>query len=187
MPVPSRRPRTGTGARRRAVQPRRARTAPAAPHTPYRTNEIVVTYGLTGMLDPIDSMIPPTTDTVANTTLSTGASTGDAVTRTAAAAGVQSSASTSSAPTTCTDTATARPSTSMNSRDSARTGTPRDERVQQDARVGGQRLRDPHPRPGQAGTLQRGHGTLPKMKTVFIAKWHGRSRFVRLGLVQARC
>src|SRR5690606_30778933 len=109
----------------RDVHPRRDRTAPAARHTPYSRNEIVVTYGLIGMLDPSDSRIPPTTDTVAKAALSTGTSTGDAVTRTAAAAGVHSSASTSSAPTICTDTATARPSTSMKIGDSARTGTPR--------------------------------------------------------------
>src|SRR5690606_12739255 len=109
----------------RDVHPRRARTAPAARHTPYSRNEIVVTYGLIGMLDPSDSRIPPTTDTVAKAALSTGTSTGDAVTRTAAAAGVHSSASTSSAPTICTDTATARPSTSRKIGDSARTGPPR--------------------------------------------------------------
>ncbi len=45
--------------------------------------------------------------------------------RAAAAAGVTTSVSTSSAPTTCTDRATASPSTSMNAKDSARTGTPR--------------------------------------------------------------
>src|SRR5690606_22846095 len=74
------------GRARRDVHPRRARTAPAARHTPYSRNEIVVTYGLIGMLDPSDSRIPPTTDTVAKAALSTGTSTGDAVTRTAAAA-----------------------------------------------------------------------------------------------------
>src|SRR5690606_16366960 len=68
----------------RDVHPRRARTAPAARHTPYSRNEIVVTYGLIGMLDPSDSRIPPTTDTVAKAAPSTGTSTGSAVTRTAA-------------------------------------------------------------------------------------------------------
>ena len=83
-------------------------------------------YGLTGMLSaPSESRIPPTVDVVANSTDSTGTRVGDAVTRIAAAAGVQTIDSTSSAPTTWIDIATVRPSTSMNTGDSNRTGTPR--------------------------------------------------------------
>src|SRR5690606_34859614 len=61
----------------RDVHPRRARTAPAARHTPYSRNDIGRTYGLTGMLDPSDSRILPTPDTVAVAALSTRTSTGD--------------------------------------------------------------------------------------------------------------
>ena len=64
-------------------------------------------------------------DVVANSTDSTGTSTGEAVTRIAAAAGVQTIDSTSSAPTIWIDIATVSPSTSMNTGESSRTGTPR--------------------------------------------------------------
>src|SRR4051794_5743385 len=74
---------------------------------------------------PSASRIPPTVDAVAKTIDRTGTSTGDAVTRMAAAAGVQITDRTSSAPTTCTDIATVSPRTSMNSGESKRTGTPR--------------------------------------------------------------
>src|SRR4051812_15444460 len=74
---------------------------------------------------PNSSSVPPTVAVTANTTLSTGTNTGDAVTRIAAAAGVQITLNTSRAPTTCTDIATVRPSSNMNRGDSNRTGTPR--------------------------------------------------------------
>ena len=57
----------------------------------------MVTNGLIGIEPPRASRIPPTAETTANTVLSTGASTGEAVTRKAAAAGVTSNESTSSA------------------------------------------------------------------------------------------
>ena len=83
-------------------------------------------YGLTGMPSaPSERRIPPTVAVVANSTDSTGTSTGDAVIRIAAAAGVHTIDSTSSAPTTGIDTATVTPSSSMNSGESSRTGTPR--------------------------------------------------------------
>src|SRR5690348_934660 len=83
-------------------------------------------YGLIGMpSEPIAIMMPPTVDAVANSTDRTGTSTGEAVTRMAAAAGVHTIDNTSSAPTTWIDIATVNPSTSMNAGDSSRTGTPR--------------------------------------------------------------
>src|SRR3954468_16578055 len=88
-------------------------------------NEIVVTNGLIGIEPPTASRMPPTADTTANTVLSTGASTGEAVTRNAAAAGVTSRESTSRAPTTWTARDTARPSRRVKAIDSAPAGTPR--------------------------------------------------------------
>src|ERR1700710_2538719 len=90
-------------------------------------NEIVVTNGLIGMDPPSASRIPPTAETTANTVLSTGASTDEAVTRKAAAAGVTSSDSTSSAPTTWTARETASPSSRVKATESTPAGTPRAE------------------------------------------------------------
>ena len=109
---PSCLPSAGPGRCRRAGRPHRWRT------------RSVVTYGLMGMEPPSASRMPPTIEMTANTTLSSGTSTGDAVTRMAAAAGVTTSESTSSAPTTWTDIGTARPSTIMKARTAPRTGTP---------------------------------------------------------------
>src|SRR5436190_810939 len=89
------------------------------------TNAMVVTYGLIGIAVPTAMRMPPTIETNANTTDRTGTHNGEALTLVAAAAGTQSSASTSSAPTTWTDSATAQPSSSMNTEPSARVGTPR--------------------------------------------------------------
>ena len=69
--------------------------------------------------------MPPTVAVTANTTLRITTSRGEDVTRMAAAAGVISSASTSRAPTIWMESATLTPSSSMNPRASARTGTPR--------------------------------------------------------------
>src|SRR5579875_2766890 len=83
-------------------------------------------YGVGGSPSaPSDSRIPPVVDTVANTTDSTGTSAGEAVTRSAAAAGVDTIERISNAPTTGIDTAIVTPSNTMNSGDSSRTGTPR--------------------------------------------------------------
>ena len=69
--------------------------------------------------------MPPTAETKPKIMLSTGTSTGDDDTLSAAAAGVTSRASTSSAPMICTETATVRPSSVMKTMLSARLGTPR--------------------------------------------------------------
>src|SRR3954447_2005899 len=87
--------------------------------------EMVVTNGLIGTVEPSASRMPPTAETTANPTLSTGASTGEAVTRIAAAAGVTSRERTSSAPTICTASAPARASSSAKVTDSTPAGTPR--------------------------------------------------------------
>src|SRR4051795_10052089 len=88
-------------------------------------NEIVVTNGLIGIEPPSASRMPPTADTTAKTVLSTGASTGEAVTRNAAAAGVTSRESTSSAPTTWTASETASPSSKVKTIDKGPARTPR--------------------------------------------------------------
>ncbi len=61
----------------------------------------------------------------AKTTLSTTSTTGEDVTRSAAAAGVMSNASTRSAPTTWMDSATLTPSRTIKISARVRTGTPR--------------------------------------------------------------
>ena len=73
------------------------------------TNEIVVMYGLMGIVVPMATKMPPTVAVCAKTIDSSGTQTGEAVTLIAAAAGTRSRASTSKAPTTCTETATAQP------------------------------------------------------------------------------
>src|SRR3954468_8740586 len=88
-------------------------------------NEMVVTYGLTGRVLPIASMMPPTVDTTAKATLSAVVTAGEAEICRAAAAGVTMSARTSRAPMIWIAVATARPSVSMNATESRRTGTPR--------------------------------------------------------------
>src|SRR3954454_13810525 len=69
--------------------------------------------------------MPPNIAVTAKATLSTGTRTGEAVTRIAAAAGVETIVRTRRAPTTWTDLATVSPSRSMNTGESRRTGTPR--------------------------------------------------------------
>lgn len=78
-----------------------------------------------GMLLPSASRMPPSIETTANSTLSSGSRIGEAVTRAAAAAGVTTRVRTSRAPTICTDRATVRPRSSMKTKESVRTGTPR--------------------------------------------------------------
>ncbi|MEY4398518.1 MAG: hypothetical protein RLZ53_1094, partial [Actinomycetota bacterium] len=60
---------------------------------------MLVTYGLTGKLEPSARRMPPTTEMPAKSTERIGIMNGDELTRTAAAAGVTSRLSTSSAPT----------------------------------------------------------------------------------------
>src|ERR1700742_5000402 len=88
-------------------------------------NEMAVTNALTGFAGTRDSPMPPSPASSANTIDSTVATTGEAVTLDAAAAGVIISDSTSSEPTVCTPSAVATPTSTANTGDSTRNGTPR--------------------------------------------------------------
>ena len=73
-----------------------------------------------------ERMNPPSAEISAKTTDSTTTRAGDAVRRTAAAAGVMTSDITSSAPMICTHCATAAPSRTANTTDRVRVGSPSD-------------------------------------------------------------